>query len=132
MGSETHEAWEDAMARCCDSWRQCFQRALELADTPAKEPRELCLLQANWLAASAPRSFEFWQQLLGAADDTGERVHACLFARMQAESGEFARLRDRIAQAAARADAEAQASIAAVLNEAYSAWLKAAQAERKG
>lgn len=131
MEPDSHETWEAAMARCCDNWRACFQRALELADTPSDAPLELCLLQANWLAASAPRSFEFWQRLLGSADETGERVFTCLFARMQSESGAFTRLREQIADAAARADAERQARIAGLLNEAYAGWLKDAQARKR-
>lgn len=130
MDVSPDNTWEEAMTRCCDSWRQCFQRALELADAPADKPVELCLLQANWLAASAPRPFEFWERLLGAADETGERVYACLFARMQATSGEFARLRQEMSEAATRADAARQEEISRLLNRAYAEWLKASQARK--
>jgi hypothetical protein len=123
MQAEPHKVWEEAKTRCCDNWRECFQRAMQLADAPARAPLELCLLQANWLAANVERSFDFWSQLLQAAGETEARVFGCLFARMQAIEGDFARLREQIAQAAASGDAGRQETLAAMLNAAYSEWL---------
>lgn len=125
MEGEPHKRWEEAMTRCCDNWRECFQRAMQLADAPPTPPLEICLLQANWLAANVERSFDFWLQLFEAAGDPGERVFKCLFAQMQVTHGDFARLREQIAQAAASGDAQRQERIASLLNAAYADWLKA-------
>jgi hypothetical protein len=133
MDTDPGKLWQDAMTRCCDDWRDCLQKALEAAGRAREDgsATELCLLQANWLAANLQRPFEDWMRLLERAGEADGRTFECLFARMQVSSGAFARLREELAAVEKRGDEESRKSLAMLLQAAYSDWLKASHPVRK-